>query len=389
MTGKPAKNVAGERSNVGRTHVLKMALVIALVAGSAQAQGAVSQQQARPLRVAIAGLVHGHVFGFFERYQHDPAIEIVGIAEPDQAFASRVAEQYKIDKSLLYADLDDMLSHVHPQAVLTYTNTYDHRKVVEICARHNIDVMMEKPLAVSLQDAKAMERAAREAHIRVIVNYETTWYASNREAYDLLHQGAVGDLRKFVARDGHRGPKEIGVGPEFFTWLTDPKLNGAGALFDFGCYGADLVTWLLDNQRPLTVTAVTQQIKPDVYPRVDDEATIILTYRKAQAIIQASWNWPFDVKDIQVYGRTGYVKTVQRDRVLVRREGERDERSEGAPPIPSPDDDPIAYLRAVVLDGKAATGPGSLETNLIVTEILDAARESAATGKTVRLPINK
>jgi predicted dehydrogenase len=221
------------------------------------------------------------------------------------------------------------------------------------------------------------------------VNYETTWYPSSREAYDLLHQGAIGDLRKFVARDGHRGPKEIAVGPEFLSWLTDPKLDGAGALFDFGCYGADLVTWLLDNQRPLSVTAVTQQVKPEIYTRVDDEATIVLTYPKAQAILQASWNWPFDVKDMQVYGRTGYVKTVRRDHVLVRREGERDEQDATAQPIPSPDDDPISYLRAVVLDGKTPQGPSSLETNMIVMEILDAARESASTGKTIRLVSDK
>ena len=99
--------------------------------------------------------------------------------------------------------------------------------------------------------------------------------------------------------------------PEFLSWLTDPKLNGAGALFDFGCYGAGLMTWLMNGEKPLTVTAVTQQIKPEIYPKVDDEATIIITYPKAQAIIQASWNWPFDRKDMEVYGATGSVMTVK------------------------------------------------------------------------------
>ena len=111
-------------------------------------------------------------------------------------------------------------------------------------------------------------------------------------------------IRKMVAMDGHEGPKEINVGPEFFDWLTDPVRNGAGALFDFGCYGANLMTWLMDNQRPLTVTAMTQRIKPAIYPRVDDEATILVEYPKAQGIIQASWNWPFGRKDLEVYGAT-------------------------------------------------------------------------------------
>jgi len=338
------------------------------------------------MRVAIAGLAHGHITGFLDHYQHDPRIQIVGIAETDREFATRVASQYKLDPALLYADLGDMLEKTHPQAVLAYTNTFDHRRVVEVCARHKIDVMMEKPLAVSTTDALAMQKAAEAAHIHVLVNYETTWYASNRAAYEMLHSGAIGDMRKFVARDGHRGPKEIGVGPEFLAWLVDPRLDGGGALYDFGCYGADLVTWLMDDQTPISVTAVTQTIKPQIYTHVDDEATIILKYPSAQAIIQASWNWPFDVKDIQVFGATGSVKTVQRDHVLVRRAGEHEEEDVAAKPIPSPDDDPISYLRAAVMDGRKAEGPTSLDTNVIVAEILDAARESAKERRTIPLP---
>src|SRR5256886_14726779 len=271
-----------------------------------------------PLRVAIAGLVHGHAEGFFQNSAHRQDIQIVGIAEPDQQLASKYATQFGPDRKLLFTDLDDMLQKTHPQAVLAYTNTYDHRRVVEICARHGIHVMMEKPLALSREDARAIERAAHEAKIQVLVNYETTWYRSNQAAYDLAHENAIGEIRKIVVHDGHHGPKEINVGPEFLAWLTDPKLNGAGALFDFGCYGADLATWLMDGRRPDSVTAVTQQIKPDVYPRVDDEATIILTYHREQAIIQASWNWPFSRKDMEVYAQNGYAITVGRDQLHVR-----------------------------------------------------------------------
>jgi predicted dehydrogenase len=337
-----------------------------------------------PLRVAIAGLVHGHVVGFFQNSLHRSDIQLVGIAEPDQQLAAHYATQFGIDNNLLFSDLDDMLQKTHPQAVLAYTNTYDHRKVVEICARHGIHVMMEKPLAVSAEDAHAIAEAAHKAKIQVLVNYETTWYRSNHAAYDLVHEKAIGDVRKVVIHDGHQGPKEIGVGPEFFVWLTDPKLDGGGALYDFGCYGADLMTWLMDGQRPTTVTAVTQQIKPEIYPRVDDEATIILTYPKAQAIIQASWNWPFGRKDMEVYGQTGYAITIRNDDLRVRMKDKEEEQITGKP-IASPFDNSLSLLRAVVLDGVAPDSPSSLETNVIVSEILDAARRSAATGKSVVL----
>jgi glucose-fructose oxidoreductase len=339
-----------------------------------------------PLRVGIVGLVHGHVHGFLDQSRHSPEIEIVGIAEPDRQLLSQAATRYGFDQSALFTDLEEMIAKAHPQAVLAYTNTYDHRRVVEIAARHGIHVMMEKPLAVSLDDALAIEKAAHVAKIHVLVNYETSWYASNHAAYDFVHEGAMGEIRKVVVHDGHSGPKEIGVEPEFLEWLTDPKLNGAGALFDFGCYGADLMTWLMDGQRPESVTAVTQQIKPQIYSRVDDEATIILTYPRAQAIVQASWNWPFDRKDMEVYGQTGYAITVKRDDVRVRGKGDEREEQVAAKPVPMPYNSELSYLRAVILGGAKEDNLSSLETNVTVTEILDAARRSAASGKTVRLP---
>src|SRR5229473_3441838 len=348
-----------------------------------QTKPAIEKENA-PLRVALAGLVHGHAFGFFDQFQKRMDLQVVGIAEADRQLAAQFTKKYGLAPGLLYSDLEEMLKATHPQAVLAYTNTYDHRRVVEICARYGVPVMMEKPLAVSLEDARAIEKAARAGKIQVLVNYETTWYRSNQAAYDLVHEKAIGEIRKIVVHDGHKGPKEIGVELWFLAWLTDPKLGGGGALFDFGCYGADLATWLMDGRRPDSVTAVTQQIKPEVYPRVDDEATIILTYPHAQAIVQASWNWPFDRKDMEVYGQKGYAITVGRDAVRVRLP-EKEETSAEAKPLEKTKEDSVSYLRAVLLGGMPAEGQSSLETNVIVTEILDAARKSAATGKTIFL----
>ena len=337
------------------------------------------------LRIGVVGLVHGHVSGFFNQALKRSDVEVVGIAEPNGELRQRYASDYHLDAGLFYSQIDEMITKTKPDAIVVYTNTYDHRAAVEVCARHHIDVMMEKPLAVSYNDAKAIERAAVQGNIHVLVNYETTWYPSNRAVYDLVRDGTLGEIRKVVVHDGHQGPKEIGVPPEFFHWLTDPKLNGAGALFDFGCYGADLMTWLMKGERPLTVTAVTQRIKPDIYPNVDDEATIVLTYPKAQAILQASWNWPFDRKDMEVYGRTGYAITVRRDGVRLRKPGEKEEHTVSTKEIAEPENDSLRYLAAVLRKQVQPSGLSSLETNMIVTQILDAARESAKTGRTIKL----
>ena len=338
-----------------------------------------------PLRVCVAGLVHGHVAGFLDAARKRDDISIVGIAEHDTALAGSYRRRFQISEDLFFGSLEKALEAAHPEAVVVYSSTFDHRAVVELCSKHRIPVMMEKPLAVSFEDARAIAKSAKDGNIDVLVNYETTWYPNTSDVYRRAHGHGLGSIRKMVAHDGHQGPKEIGVGPEFLTWLTDPVLNGGGALMDFGCYGANLFTFLMDNQRPLTVTAVTQQIKPDVYPRVDDEATVILTYPHAQGIIQASWNWPAGRKDIEVYGETGSARTAGRDIVRVR-SGDDPEKEVASAPPDSPEDDPLTYLRAVVRGSIRPSGLSSLENNLIVSEILDAARRSAATGCTITLP---
>ena len=81
-----------------------------------------------------------------------------------------------------------------------------------------------------------------------------------------------------MVKSGHQGPKEIGCSADFLNWLTDPVKNGGGAVVDFGCYGANLMTGLMNGKAPVSVTAVLRHIKPDVYPKVDDDATILLEY---------------------------------------------------------------------------------------------------------------
>ena len=345
-----------------------------------------AQTASKKLRVGVVGLVHSHVHQILRTIGKPGDIEIVGITEPNRELAERFAKQYGYPMSLVYPTIAEMLDKTKPEAVTDFGRIVDHKKTVDACAPRGIHVMVEKPLATSFSDAQQMAALSRKHRTQLLTNYETTWYGSNHKAYTIANTDkAIGDLRKIVVHDGHEGPKEIGVNKEFLDWLTDPVTNGAGALFDFGCYGANLSTWLMHNQRPLSVMAVTQQIKPDIYPKVDDEATIVLTYPKAQTIIQASWNWPFSRKDMEVYGQTGYVFTLDGSRMRVRLKGEKSERTTEAPQTEATATDPFTYFARLLRGETKADELTSLENNLIVMEILDAARQSAKTGKTVVL----
>lgn len=198
-----------------------------------------------PVRVAIVGLVHGQVRGFLHDLPKNADARLIAIVEPDTALAAQYRKQYNLDPSLFHPDLEEMLKTAHPDAVLVYTTIRDHRRVIEAAAKHEVSSMVEKPLSTTMEDALAIRSAARAHHVQVLVDYETTWYSSNAEALRLADSGKLGDIRKIVVHDGHEGPAEIGVGPEWLPWLTDSARNGAGALFDFGCYGADLVSVLM------------------------------------------------------------------------------------------------------------------------------------------------
>ena len=361
-----------------------MCLPLLLAAFSSQAQ-TVPAEDAPPLRVGVVGLVHTHVHWILGREDRGD-IEIVGIAEPNRDLAQRYADQHGYSMDLVYDTVEEMLDVVKPEAVTVFTSIYDHLAVTEAAARRGVHVMVEKPLAVSLAHARRMKAVADSAGIHLLTNYETTWYPSVHRTYKMVQRGDIGPIRKMVIHDGHKGPIEIGVNEEFWEWLIDPVQNGGGAVIDFGCYGANLMTWLMEGQRPLSVTAVTQTFKPDRYPDVDDEATIIVTYPEAQGIIQASWNWPFSRKDMEIYGVKGYIHADNAIDMRARVSESVPEKRLRAEVLDDHLYDPFAYLASVVRGETVSEDDlSSLSVNMVVMEILDAAIRSAATGTTIVL----
>ncbi len=345
--------------------------------------------QTEPLKIGVAGLTHSHVHWILGREDLGD-VKIVGIAEPNRELAQRYADQHGFSMDLVYDSLEEMIKATQPEAVTAFGSIYEHLQVVETCAPKGIHVMVEKPLAVSMDHAKKMKALAVKHRIHLLTNYETTWYPTNHEAKQLLDNGKIGELRKVIVRDGHRGPVKIGVNKEFLDWLQDPVLNGGGAITDFGCYGANLMTWLKKGQKPISVTAVTQQLQSENNPKVDDDATIVLTYDDSMAILEPSWNWPIGRKDMEIYGLTGAIFADNRNTLRVRMaegyDGFHEEKMD-LEERSNPYNDPFSLLAAVV-KGKISLDPSdltALENNMTVVEILEAAKESAQKGKTITL----
>ncbi|MGK6351206.1 Gfo/Idh/MocA family protein [Parapedobacter sp. DT-150] len=335
------------------------------------------------LKVAIAGLSHDHVHPLLSAYQRRE-IDILGIAESDSGLVRHMQGRYKLPDSLFFTTVDELLQAVRPDVVLAYNAISEHVTVAEACLPLKIPLMVEKPLAINNKQATRIAELADRYDTPVFTNYETTWYASNQTLKQQIDEGAVGQVKKVIVKDGHQGPREIGCSEAFLSWLTDPKKNGGGALIDFGCYGANLMTWLMKGARPVAVTAVTRQLKPAVYPHVDDDATIILEYAGGvTGVIQASWDWPYSIKDMQVYGDHASLHAVDGN-TLVRYANPK--KQEEVPLMKGYFDDHLAYLQAALKGTVDTTADlSSLANNLIVVEILQAARESAERGKRVVL----
>ncbi|MFN7613624.1 MAG: Gfo/Idh/MocA family protein [Phycisphaerae bacterium] len=328
-----------------------------------------------PLRIGIIGLVHGHVEGLLWQASQRDDIIIVGIAEPNRALFDRFAAKYKLDTNLYHADTAAMLDAAKPEAVSIMTSIADHLAAVEACAPRGVHMLLEKPLAYAKADADRIATLARQYRVLALTNFETSWYASIREAKRLVDDGARATIRRMIFRHGHKGPKEIGCAPEFLAWLTVPAESGGGAVVDFGCYGAVLATWLMQGERPQSITASVTTLKPDIYPHVDDDATIILTYPTATAVIQASWAWTHDNKEMDLHTERGSIHAGKWDDLQV--------RDENGPltthkPLAKPAhiESEWTYLRTVVR-GQCEVDPlSSLEYNVIVAEILDTARNA-------------
>jgi predicted dehydrogenase len=349
--------------------------------------GLVNPRQQKPLRIGVAGLVHTHVHWILGR-EKTGDIEIAGIAEPNRDLAARYAKQHGFSLDIVFNTLEEMVAATRPEAVTAFTNTYDHLKVVQLCAPRGIHIMVEKPLAVNMDHAKQMAALAKKHNVLLLTNYETSWYGTHQRAWQyIMEQQKAGELRKIVFQTGHPGPFEIGCNVEFTDWLTDPVLNGAGVLTDFGCYGANMSTWLMRGQKPSSVLCTTQQVKPKMYPKVEDECTILLKYKKAQVVIQASWNWPFNRKDMAVYGQHGYVFCEDRSNLHYRWKDMEKPLKETIAENAAPLNDPFSFLGAAIRKDVRMQpfDLSSLENNLLVMEILDAARLSAAKGIAVSL----
>ena len=339
-------------------------------------------------RLAIVGLDHDHVWGLLEDVPKEQDAELVAIADPNPELVAKAKARVPASVKF-YSDYITMLDEAKPEAVFVTTSNDRHLEILKECAKRHIHYSTEKPMASNASDAREMERLAREAHIKLMVNYWNAWVAPTYGLDRRVKAGDIGPVQKIIVQQGHQGPKEIGVSKSFADWLYDPVKNGGGALIDFGCYGAEWALWL--KGRPSRVYAYTLALKTDQHNKVDDDATILLEYPDAVAVLQASWDWPYDRGQVEVFGPKGSLLATG-SALLQRAANSRasaqtlDGEPDQLDTLPHEKSNPISYLVYCIRHDNPIEDPLTADLNVGVVEILDAAKESIRSGRAVSLP---
>lgn len=334
------------------------------------------------VRVAVIGLDHDHVWGVLRDIAAEPQADMVAIAEPDSALVNKAKAQVPASVHF-YSDYVRMLDVAKPEAVFITTENDRHLAILRECARRHIHVSTEKPMATNAADAREMERLADQAGIKLMVNYWNAWAASSQELFRRVKAGEIGPIQKIIVQYGHQGPKEIGVSPQFGGWLYDPTKNGGGVLMDFGCYGAEWALWL--KGRPTRVYATARTLKTDQHNRVEDDATVVLDYPDATVIIEPSWDWPYGMDRVYVFGTKGSLMATGSTLFSRVHSTQNQATPDGDPvtltPLPHDKSNPASYLVERIESNLPIEDPLSAQMNVQVMEILDAAKKSIRSGR--------
>jgi len=335
---------------------------------------------AQEYKMAVIGLVHSHAWGHLPHIVASKEVRLVGVVESNPALVAE-AKKVGVTDDLISSDYTKMLDQKKPDFVWAFVENNRHLEIVQACAPRKISVIFEKPLAATYSQALEIQKLAKQYGIQVMSNYQMAWWPANYTAKKLADAGELGKVWRLHGVVGHGGPGSEGPRNQyFFEWLTDPVKNGAGALMDFGCYNALWSLWYLG--RPETVYAHANHLRPDRFPKVEDNADLVLGYKNAIGMFEGSWDLPKSYQDLEVFGLKN---SVYMQNGKVTEKVGRESTDLAIEPLPPDRAQPLSYMVAQLKAGKPIEGMTALDINVQVLEIIEAAKKSIATGAAVPL----
>jgi predicted dehydrogenase len=333
-------------------------------------------------RVGVAGLIHDHVWNMLRWWKESQGAELVAVADDNGPLRERAQREFGIPRT--YAQYREMLEREPLDIVMIAMDNAGTAEIVEAAAQKKIHVMSEKPMAATLQQADRMLAAARKSGIQLMINWPTAWSPAFQTLDRIVREGRLGNLVNIRYRAAHQGPREMGCSSYFCEWLYDPERNGAGALMDYCCYGANMASHWLGAPNSV-VGMAARLVKTDI--PVEDNAILLMKYPTAFVTAEASWTQvaPDGGPNPTVFGTKG-VAGIQGGKVRLACGAGDPEWLVPETPAPGRRNG-AEYLVSCLRSGTPVEGLCSPETSRGAQEILEAGLRSVESGRVISLPL--
>jgi predicted dehydrogenase len=234
------------------------------------------------MKVGILSFAHHHAEAYIANLRLLPGVELLGVADEDEGRGQAFASQYETRFYPSYADL----LQARPDAVLVCSENSKHRSLVELAAAEKVHVLCEKPLATSVEDARAMVAACQRAGVLLMPAFPMRFSAPLLEIKAQLDSGAFGKVLCFNATNQGELPTK------HRSWFVDPELAGGGAIMDHTVHLVDIMRWYLGSEVS-QVYAQSNRIFHAQEVLVETGALEMLSFENGVfASIDASWCRP-------------------------------------------------------------------------------------------------
>lgn len=354
-----------------------------------------------PLRIVGISFDHMHMGDLLREVQDHPGAEIAAIFDPDPAKMHDAITNFAIPPARVFTDFDACMAAGPYDMAILCAATAEHADYTERLAPHGLHVMVEKPFAGSIADARRMLAAMEGTGRKLAINWPLTWVESHVMARELLDAGTIGQLIEFHHYGGNRGPlyhlaDKVEVSPDEVerqkpdSWWYK-KASGGGSLLDYMGYGATLGTWYMDGRAPLEVTCVVDEA-PGI--EVDQHAIAVCRYDVGLSKTETRWGTFTDPWTIQPQPKCGFVLvgtdgTISSwdyaDHVTVQTRARPEPHAIPVKPLPPARAGAIAYMVDRITRDAPIDGPLDPALCLIAQRIVDTAALSAQEKRTLEL----
>lgn len=353
------------------------------------------------LRVAGISFEHMHMGDNLRMAQDHPQCEIAAICDSQLERMHAATLDLGLSSQQVFTDWQQCVAETKPDLIILCPSTGDHALWVERLAPLGIPLLLEKPMAASLEDADRIITACARSKVKLAINWPMVWVPSHRTAKRLVDEGRIGNLIEVHYYDGNRGPLWHTAGKLELTaedvarekpssWFYSRE-QGGGSLLDYLGYGVTLGSWFLQGRVPLEVTCVCDE---PLGLEVDEHSITIARYEFGVSKFETRWGTFTDPWVHQPQPKCGFVLVGTEGTIssydyepTVRVQDRANPAGVSVPAdqVDAPNQNPVQYMVHCLQHDLPIEGPLSLEMSRLGQRIVDTAYQSARQKRTLSL----